>query len=47
MDYRNGKIYIIRNHCNDLVYVGSTTQSLSRRFSKHKADCKTRKCRFK
>jgi len=36
MDYKNGKVYIIRNHCNDLVYVGSTTQSLTKRFSKHK-----------
>ena len=43
MDYKNGKIYVIRNHCNDFVYVGSTTQSLSKRFSKHKRDMKNRK----
>ena len=42
MDYNNGKIYVIRNHCNDMVYVGSTTQSLSKRFSKHKSDCKSK-----
>jgi len=40
MDYKNSKIYVIRNHCNDFVYVGSTTQSLSKRFSWHKADMK-------
>jgi len=40
MDYNNGKIYVIRNHCNDMVYVGSTTQSLSKRFSCHKCNCK-------
>jgi len=40
MDYKNGKIYVIRNHCNDFVYVGSTTQSLSKRFSVHKARMK-------
>jgi len=42
MDYNNGKIYVIRNHCNDMVYIGSTTQSLSKRFSKHKWDCNRR-----
>ena len=45
MDYINGKIYVIRNHINDLVYVGSTTQSLSKRFSWHKSNrnCKKNK----
>lgn len=38
MDYKNGKIYVIRNHINDKVYVGSTTQSLAKRFSKHRGD---------
>jgi len=47
MDYKNGKIYIIRNYINDLVYVGSTTQSLSKRFSVHKASMKNkRKCNY-
>ena len=37
VNYQNGKIYSIRSMRRpDLVYVGSTTQSLSRRFSKHK-----------
>lgn len=35
INYRNGRIYIIRNTKNDKVYVGSTTQSLSKRFSVH------------
>ena len=43
MDYANGKIYVIRNHVNDMVYVGSTCQSLSKRFSWHKSDMKNRK----
>jgi len=43
MDYKNSKIYVIRNHCNDSVYVGSTTQSLSRRFSWHKAQMNFKK----
>ena len=40
MDYNNGKIYCIRNHINDEVYVGSTCQPLSKRMVEH------RKCRF-
>ena len=50
MDYKNGKIYVIRNHCNDFVYIGSTTQSLSKRFSKHKEIVNyniNRKCHYK
>jgi hypothetical protein len=36
-DYQNGKIYSIRSRSNlDLVYVGSTTQPLSKRFGEHK-----------
>ena len=37
-DYSQGKIYVIRNHCNSMVYVGHTTQALSKRFSYHKKD---------
>jgi hypothetical protein len=36
MDYANGKIYKITNCENDLVYVGSTCTSLTKRFSRHK-----------
>ena len=35
-NYQNGKIYKIINDENDLVYYGSTTQSLCRRFTRHK-----------
>jgi hypothetical protein len=37
MNYNNGKIYSIRSYQTDNIYVGSTTQSLSKRLSKHKA----------
>ena len=37
-NYQNGKIYCIRNNNDDDIYVGSTTQSLSRRMSKHRTD---------
>ena len=40
MDYKNGKIYSIRSYQTDQIYIGSTTQSLSKRFSKHKSDYK-------
>lgn len=43
LNYKNGKIYVIRNHINELVYVGSTTQPLYKRFSWHK--CSMRKVR--
>ena len=36
MNYKNGKIYNLVSFQTDKVYVGSTTQSLSRRKSKHK-----------
>ena len=35
-DYRNAKIYCIRNTENDLTYIGSTTQKLSRRMAEHR-----------
>jgi hypothetical protein len=41
-NYQDGKIYTIRNYAdNEMVYVGSTTQTLSRRLAKHRGDCKT------
>jgi group I intron endonuclease len=43
LDYKNGKIYVIRNHINDKVYVGSTTQSLSKRWGEHKKSYKMMK----
>lgn len=39
--YLRGQIYTIRNIKNDtMIYVGSTINSLSKRFHKHKEDCK-------
>jgi group I intron endonuclease len=36
--YSQSKIYVIRNHANSLVYVGSTTELLCRRMCKHRSD---------
>ena len=42
-NFQNGKIYSIRSHQTDKIYIGSTTQSLSQRFSNHKSlDCSSR-----
>ena len=43
MDYKNSKIYKILNDINDEVYVGSTTQSLSKRMAKHRGDMNTKR----
>ena len=38
--YKRGQIYTIRNIKDDtMIYVGSTINSLSKRFHKHKKDC--------
>ncbi len=37
MDYKNGRIYQILNNVDDDVYVGSTTQSLSKRMVHHRS----------
>ena len=41
--YRKGKIYTIRSHLTDRVYVGSTITTLSRRIGKHRSDYKVYK----
>ena len=42
-DYNNGKIYTIRCNSNtEFIYIGSTCQSLARRWQDHKKDCKKR-----
>ena len=38
--YNSGKIYKLVNDVNDQIYIGSTTTSLSQRFSGHKMDSK-------
>ena len=35
-NFANGKIYAIRSHQTEQIYIGSTTQPLYKRFSKHK-----------
>ena len=35
-DYSQGKIYCIRSHETDLIYIGSTIQPLSIRMGKHR-----------
>ena len=39
-NYENGKIYCIRNYMSSDIYVGSTTQTLSKRMEKHRSDAK-------
>jgi hypothetical protein len=41
MNYSASKIYKIVNSIDSLVYIGSTTQTLAKRFYKHKIDSKT------
>ena len=42
--YKRGVIYTIRNINDDtLIYIGSTTNNLSKRFYNHKKDCKSGK----
>ena len=40
VNYKNGKIYCIRSYQTDCIYIGSTTQSLSQRLSKHRQNYK-------
>jgi hypothetical protein len=39
-DYKNGKIYKLVDNTNGNIYIGSTTQSLNRRKTKHILDSK-------
>jgi group I intron endonuclease len=39
-DYKNGKIYVIRNRLNDMVYIGSTIQGLAERMGGHRSAAK-------
>jgi len=36
--YINGKIYCLRSHKTDNIYIGSTIQTLSKRLHKHKSE---------
>ena len=43
-NYQDAKIYTIRNYTdNEMIYVGSTTETLSQRLAKHRFDCKVGK----
>ena len=35
-DYQKAKIYAIKSHQTEMIYIGSTTQTLSQRIAKHK-----------
>lgn len=39
-NYQNGKIYTIRSHQTEDIYIGSTVQPLTKRLSDHKKDYK-------
>ena len=43
-DFKNGKFYCIRNWLDDDLYVGSTTQSLSKRMQTHRGNVYSEKC---
>ena len=44
VNYSNGKIYKIISDQTDLIYIGSTTQQLSKRKQRHKSnkDCSSK-----
>ncbi len=44
VDYSKGKIYKITNDYNNDIYVGSTCDTLAKRFSHHKKDSKKERC---
>ena len=46
-DYKNGRIYAIRSHQTDQIYIGSTTQTLAERLRCHKKIINTKNCSSK
>ena len=40
-DYKQGKIYCIRSHQTEQLYIGSTTKTLAQRLAKHKSNMKS------
>ena len=44
VDYSKGKIYKITNDYNNDIYVGSTCDTLAKRYSNHKKDSKKERC---
>jgi hypothetical protein len=47
VNYQNAKVYLLRSHNTDKVYVGTTTRKLSDRFSEHKHRTKHYNCSSK
>ena len=45
-DFKNGKIYKLWCHETDEIYIGSTTQTLGQRLSKHKAPSNSSSSKF-
>jgi len=41
-NYNNGKIYAIRSHQTENIYIGSTIQPLSKRLIQHKSSLKSK-----
>jgi len=39
-DYNNSKIYVLKNTTNIMVYIGHTTQTLTKRNKNHKSQCR-------
>jgi adenylate kinase family enzyme len=46
-DYTKGKIYKITNDFNDEVYIGSTCDTIVKRFSMHKKSCLTEEKKYR
>ena len=47
-DMKIGYVYKIQNTDDELLYIGSTSQPLSKRMANHRADCKKpKKCNYK
>lgn len=44
---RTGYIYIIKNTCNNKVYIGQTTLSVEERFKQHLKPSQIKRCRYK
>src|SRR4051812_37366959 len=42
VNYKDGKIYAIRSYQTDMLYIGSTTQSLAKRLGGHRIGFKNR-----
>ena len=40
-EYKNSKIYCVRNSIDDDIYVGSTTQPLSKRMAAHRVNAES------